>query len=73
MWSLSAKETDELAGIYVSSDRSRMSVLYLLPIERLTAIFRDIGCKDIVRKDLVRGDDGQFRATKIEGRLIDVS
>lgn len=72
MWAISATEQNEFDGVYVSSDRSRASRLYKFELAELINTIRDIGREDIVYSEILRGPDGQFRKTNIEGVLRDL-
>jgi hypothetical protein len=61
IWMLSATEAEDFDGIYVASDRQRLSGLFFVPVDRFIELFRAVGSEDISYLHLQRDANGDLQ------------
>ena len=64
-WNLSAGPTDTFDGVYVSSDRSRRSLLYFIDVDVLVQLLRDVGSEEVARVEMRRDSQGEMRTFRV--------
>lgn len=61
IWMLSATEAGDFDGIYVASDRQRLSGLFFIPVDRFIELFRAVGSEDITYLQMQRDANGDLQ------------
>jgi hypothetical protein len=65
---LSATEAGDFDGIYVASDRQRLSGLFFIPVDRFIELFRAVGSEDITYVHMQRDANGGLQYVGILAR-----
>lgn len=68
IWMLSATEAGDFDGIYVASDRQRLSGLFFIPLDRFIELFRAVGSEDITYVRMQRDANGDLQYVGILAR-----
>lgn len=68
IWLLSATEAGDFDGIYVASDRQRLSGLFFISVDRFVELFRAVGSEDITYVRMQRDTNGDLQYVGILAR-----
>jgi hypothetical protein len=68
IWMLSATQAGDFDGIYVASDRQRLSGLFFISVDRFIELFRAVGSEDVTYVHMQRHTNGDLQYVGILAR-----